>query len=64
MALGTGDMLLRGNPAMDKHSVEGGVATLLGMPHANETEISSGRLSLWLVCVFTFLPKSYQIGLI
>ena len=59
MALGTGDMLLRGN-----YSVEGGVATLLGMPHANETEISSGRLSLWLVCVFTFLPKSYQIGFI
>ena len=31
-----------------------GVEILLGMLHANETGISSGRFSLWLLCAFTF----------
>ena len=31
-----------------------GVAILLGMLHAKETGISSGRFSLWLLCAFTF----------
>ena len=42
--MGTGDILLRGNPAMDQHPIQGGVAILLGMLHAKETGISSGRL--------------------
>ena len=54
--MSTCDMLLGGNPVMDQHPVQGGVAIFLGMPHAKETWISSGRLGLWLVCVFTFLP--------
>ena len=29
--------------------------TFLGMLHAKETGITSGRLGLWLVCAFTFL---------
>ena len=29
--MGTGDILLRGDPAMDKHPVLGGVAILLGV---------------------------------
>ena len=49
--MGTGDMLLAGNPAMDQHPVKGewggsGVAILLGMLHAKETGISSGLLGL------------------
>ena len=32
------------------------VTVRLGMFQAKETWISSGRLGLWLVCVFTFLP--------
>ena len=32
----------------------GGVDILLGMLHAKETGISSGRFSLWLLCAFTF----------
>ena len=40
----TGDILLGGgNPAMDKHPVQGEVAILLGILHATETGISSGR---------------------
>ena len=39
---------------MDQYPVRGGVVILLGMPDAKETGISSGRLGLWLVCVFTF----------
>ena len=31
----------------------GGIAILLGMLHANKTGISSGHLSLWLLCTFT-----------
>ena len=37
-----------GKPAMDKHPIQGGVAILLGMIHAKETGISSGRLGLYL----------------
>ena len=47
--MGTGDMLLAGNPAMDQHPVKGewgGVPILLGMLHAKETGISSGLLGL------------------
>ena len=33
----TGDMVLRGNPTMDYHPVQGGVAILLGLLHATET---------------------------
>ena len=59
--MGTDNILLRGNPAMDQQSVQGGVAILLGMPHAQETAISSGRLGLWLLFAFTlpfFIPSS------
>ena len=51
--MGTGDILLGGNPAMDYYPVQGGVAILLGMLRATETSISSGRVGLWLVCAFT-----------
>ena len=51
--MGTGDILLGGNPAMNQHPVQGGVAILLGMLHATETGISSGRVGLRLVCAFT-----------
>ena len=47
-----------GNPLMDQHPVQGGVAIPLGMHHANETRISSGFLGLWLVCAFTFYLTS------
>ena len=52
--MSTGDILLGGNPAMNKHPVQGGVAILLGMLPANETEISSDRFGLWLMCAFTW----------
>ena len=48
--MGTGDILLGGNPAMDQYPVQGGVAILLGMHRATETGISSGCVGLWLVC--------------
>ena len=48
----TGDIALRGNPVMDWHPVQGGVAIFLGMLHAKETWISSGHFGLWLVCAF------------
>ena len=35
-------------------AVEVRVAILLGMLHAKETWISSGRLGLWVVCALTF----------
>ena len=50
----TGDILLVGNPAKDQHPVQGGVAILLVLLHATETDISSGCVGLWLVCAFTF----------
>ena len=53
--MGTGDILLGGNPAMDKHPVQGGVAILLGMLNAKETGMSAGGWGLWLMCAFTFL---------
>ena len=34
--MGTSDILLGGDPAMDQHPVQGGVAIRLGMPHAKE----------------------------
>ena len=48
-----------------KHPIQWGVAILLGMLHANESGISSGRLGLWLMCAFTFMPYivSQQNGL-
>ena len=46
-----------GNPAIDWHSVQGGVAVLLGMLHdIKETGISSGHLGLWFMYAFT-LPN-------
>ena len=50
--MGTGDITLRGNPAMDWHPIQGRVAIFLGMLHAKETGISSGHFGLWLVCAF------------
>ena len=41
---------------MDQHPVQGGVAILLGLLHATETGISSGRVGLWFVWAFT-LPQ-------
>ena len=35
--------------------LQGGVAILLGMLHATETGVSSGRVGLWLLCGFTLL---------
>ena len=35
--------------------LQGGVAILLGMLHATETGVSSGRMGLWLLCGFTLL---------
>ena len=52
--MGTGDILLGGNPVMDYHPVQGRVAILLGMLYAKETWIRSGRLGLWLLCALTF----------
>ena len=40
--MGTGDILLGGNPAMHKHPIQGRVAILLGMLHAKETGMSAG----------------------
>ena len=50
--MGTGDILLGGNHAMNKHSVQGGVAILLGMLRVKEIGIRFGRLGLWLVCTY------------
>ena len=33
--------------------LQGGVAILLGMLHATETGVSSGRVGLWLLCGLT-----------
>ena len=52
--MGTSDILLGGNPVMDKHSVQGRVAILLGMLHAKETGMSAGGWGLWVVCAFIF----------
>ena len=48
-----------GNPAMDWHPIQGGVTILLGMHHATETGISSGRVGLWPMCPFTLPYKLY-----
>ena len=56
--MGTGNILLGGNPVMDEHPVQGGVEILIGMLHAKETEISSGCLGIYGSCtslLFTFL---------
>ena len=44
--MGTGDMLLGGNPAMDQHPVRGGGVEYSWLLHASETGISSGLLGL------------------
>ena len=49
--MGTGNILLGGNPVMDLHPVQGGVAILLGMLHAKESGISYSLLGLWLMCL-------------
>ena len=43
--MGTTDILLGGNPVLDKHPVQGGVAILPGLLHATET---------WLVAPLRF----------
>ena len=50
--MGASDMLLGGNPVMDKHPFQGGITILIGMLHAKETGISSGRSGLSLMCTF------------
>ena len=68
--MGTCDILVGSNPAMDTHPVQGrggegggGVAILLGMLHAKETGISFNRLGLWLVCAFilTYVISWYML---
>ena len=59
--MGTCDILVGGNPAMETHLVQGrggGVAILLGMLHAKETGIS-----LWLVWAFilTYFISCYML---
>ena len=44
-----------GQPCDGLASRPGGVAILLGLLHATETGISSGRVGLWLVCAFSYL---------
>ena len=44
---------------MDWHPIQGGVTILLGMLHATETGISSGRVGLWPMCPFTLPYKLY-----
>ena len=44
--MGTGNILLGGNPGMDQHPIQGGVAILLDLLYALETGISSGRVGL------------------
>ena len=44
--MGTGDVLLEGNPAIMSKVRGRGVAILLGMLHVEETRKSSGHLSL------------------
>ena len=50
--MGASDILLGGNPVMDKHPFQGGITILIGMLHAKETGISSGRSGLSLMCTF------------
>ena len=60
--MGTGDTLLGGEPVMDWHSLQGGVAILIGMFHSKETGISYGRLalvSLYLPFLFDTLVNRY-----
>ena len=52
--MGTSDILLGGNPAMDWHPSHGGSSNTPRQLHAKETGISSGSLGLWLVCAFMF----------
>ena len=59
--MGSSDKLLGGDPAMDQHPVQGGVAIPLGTLHAKETGISTGRLGLWLVGPFTFLHTNFNL---
>lgn len=41
----------------------GGVAILLGMLHAKETGVSSGRLGPWLVCASTLPLRERNLSL-
>ena len=50
--MGTGDLLLGGNPVMEQHPIQGEVAILLGMLHAKEIGTSSHRFGLQLMCIF------------
>ena len=53
-------LVLVGNPAMDKHPVQGGLAILLGMLYVKETRISFVRLGFWLMYAFTYLPETFE----
>ena len=63
----TGNILLGGRRGggVGKRSCPGGVAILLSMLHAKETEISSRHLGLWLAWAFTFFftfhPRAYLL---
>ena len=59
--MGTGDILLGVNPAMDQHPVQGGVATFLGMLRAKETGLISSHSGLWLVCTFNFFLPCHSV---
>ena len=57
--MGTSDILLGGNPAMNKHLVQGAEAIFPGMHHTQETGISSGHLGpLAHVCLYLLFIKS------
>ena len=57
--MGASNILLGGNPTMDKHPIQGEVTILIGMLHAKETGITSDRLGLSLVCTFYCVDLNY-----
>ena len=59
--MGTGDILLGVNPAMDQHPIQGGVAILSGMLHHKETGISFDRCGLRLLCTFNFFLPHHSV---
>ena len=59
--MGTGDILLGVTLRWTSIPSKGEVAILLGILHAMETGISSGRSGLWLLSAFTFF-LGYQPG--
>ena len=51
---GYGNILLGGDPGLDQHPIQGGVAILLDLLYALETGISSGRVGLQLAVMYAF----------